>query len=129
MPVPASTFYSAGAKVSAHNSFVTLLGLGASNAKILIRDASDSLLGTIDLADPAGTVDSGTGQLTFSIDGTPTASADGVAAYAEVEGGDGAVHLTMLVIQNDDPLQNRLALSNTTLVNGSEIIVVSAVVG
>lgn len=71
------------AKVDANTALLTTLASGS----IRIYDASDTLLGSVDLDDPVGVVDQTTGELTLvpAADGVWVAS--GMAAYAALYDG------------------------------------------
>jgi hypothetical protein len=81
MPAPGSATYSAAAKIAAHTSFKDLIDTGSGNGVVKIRNSADTLLATIPMSDPCGTVHGTTGQLTFSFSGRDeSADAEGTIA-------------------------------------------------
>jgi len=104
MPAPADATYSSLAKSAASTAFRDLIDEGAGTATIKFRDNSDNLLATVNLQSPCGTVGP-QGQLTLSVSGTPTVSADGDCAYAE-----GAGRLRSSVMQSLTVVLSSLAL-------------------
>ncbi len=131
MPAPETYTYSVAALVAAHTAFRDLIDGHATLAGSLkIRDTADVLLGTIPLDDPCGSVDGGTGQLTFAITGREEgADAAGTAAYGEFCDGAGDVHLALPCEAGTAPVAGRLVLNTLTIVAGAPIEAVSATVG
>src|SRR5690606_1999445 len=96
MPIPTAAEFSVAARVAAHTALRDLIDAGSSAGYIAVRGDALQLLATIPLADPCGTVNGTTGQLTLSIAGSDTsADATGTAAYAEVCDSTGAAHLSL----------------------------------
>lgn len=130
MPVPSAYTYSAAALVAAHTAFRDLLDAKTGNATIKIRDASDVLLATITLADPCGTVNGTTGQLTLDIYAREEAAdAGGEAAYGEICDGAGAVHLALPTQQGSAAVSGKLVMNTLTVVEGAPVEVLSATIG
>ena len=129
MTVPVVATYSATALVDANTSFLDLIDGAATAGAIKVRDSSDTLLGTITLDDPSGTVNGTTGQLTFTSPGGDLATAAGVPAYGEMCDGDGVVHLSMPVDEGTTPTSGYLMLNTLTVVDGQVLELASAVVG
>ena len=129
MPAPVSATYSAAAKVAAHTAFRDLIDTGSGNGTIKIRSAADVLLVTAPLADPCGTVNGTTGQLTFALGAAPTAVATGTAAYAEICDVAGAVHLALPAQAGSAPVSGKMVLSTLSIVSGGLVTVVSATIG
>lgn len=119
--------YSAAAKTAAVNSFVTLLGSGA---KIRIKSAGGTVLAEIALANPIGTVNATTGQLTLSISAQEdSALATGDAATAEIATSANVAHLTMPCVQGTIAESGSCVLSSLTVVAGETVTIQSAVIG
>lgn len=130
MAVPTVATYSVSALVAAHTSFRDLIDSGAGAGFVRFRDAADVLLAQVPLSDPCGAVNGTTGQLTLSIAGPDSsADADGTAAYAEFCDSDGDVHLAMPAQVGTVPVAGKVVMSNTAIVAGAPVSVVSATVG
>lgn len=129
MAVPTGVEYAAAAIVAANTAFLDLLDAEAGNATIKIRDASDVLLATIPLDDPAGAVDAGTGELTLDIDGSDdSADANGTAAYGEICDGAGAVLCALPCQAGSAPVSGKLVLQTLTIVAGGTVVLYSATI-
>lgn len=74
--------YSTAAKTARLNAVVTQIDAGASPGKLKIRDGSNTVLATLTLADPCGTVSGAVLTFDFDPDISATASASGTAANA-----------------------------------------------
>lgn len=131
MPAPSNATYSVAALVAAHTAFRDLLDSHATLPGLIkVRDAADVLLGTITLADPCGSVDGGTGQLTLAIAAREEAAdAAGTAAYGELCDGDGDVHLALPCQAGTEPVSGKLVLTTLTVVAGAPIEIDSATIG
>lgn len=133
MPAPAQYTYSSAALVAAHTAFRALLDAHATlPASVRIRDAADVLLGEIPLAKPSGTVNAGTGQFIADVDPVPRddgAAAGGLAAYAELCDGAGAVHLALPCQAGTEPVAGKVVLQTLTIVVGAPIELVSLTLG
>jgi hypothetical protein len=130
MPAPAQATYSVAALVAAHTSFRDLIDSGVAAGFIRIRDAADVLLAQIPLVDPCGSVNGGTGLLTFDIAGNdPSADATGTAAYGEFCDSTGAVHLALPAQAGTNPVQGFLVMNLLTIVEDGPVEVLSATIG
>ncbi len=132
MPAPGSATYSAAAKVAAHTSFRDLVDSGSGAVLVKIRDSSDVLLAQITLNDPCGSVDGGTGQLTFDVDPAlidSSANASGTAAYAEICDSDGDVHLALPAQAGSSPVSGKIVLNTLSIVSGAPVELISATIG
>lgn len=122
--------YSTDALVAAHTAFRDLVDAQAGSASVDITDAAGTVLGTITLADPSGSVDGATGQLTFSDDGSSyTASADGMAAWAEIKDGAGTMHLKLPAIQGASALAGFCVINTTSITSGAPLVLEGLVIG
>ena len=130
MAAPSIATYSAAALVAAQTSFKNLIDAGSGAGSIKIRDASDVLLAQVPLADPCGTVNGTTGQLTFSIAG-PDSSADatGTAAYAEFCDSDGTVHLSLPAQVGTVAVSGKIVLNTLSIIAAGPVSVLSATIG
>lgn len=95
MPAPSAATYSLAARIAARTSFLTLLDAQSGAATIKFRSASDALLATATLTDPAGAVSGATGELAFTVATQPEGVAAGDVAYIEFCDGAGSVHLAL----------------------------------
>jgi len=130
MPAPLVATYSTAALVAAHTAFKNLIDAGAGPGTIKIRNAADSLMATITLADPCGTVNGTTGQLVFGIAAREeSADISGTAAYGEFCDSAGLVHLSLPAAQGNAPASGYIVLNTLGIVSGSPVEVASATVG
>lgn len=131
MAVPASATYSVKAKEEAHKAFRDLIDAGSAAGRLKIRDSADVLLADIPLADPCGTVSSGTGVLTFDVTAAEDTSADatGTAAYCEFTDSDGVVHLSLPTQAGTAAVSGKLVLNTLSIVSGGPVTLVSATIG
>lgn len=131
MPAPGTYTYSSAAKVAAHTAFRDLIDSHATlPGTIKVRDAADVLLGTVTLADPCGTVNGTTGQVTFAVT-TRDESADvgGTIAYAEICDGAGVVHLALPAEAGTAPVSGKAVFNTLVVVAGGPIEVSSVTIG
>ena len=128
MPAPAVYTYSAAALIDAQTSFLDLIDAGTAG-NIKLRDESDVLLAEIPLTLPCGTVD-GAGQLTITASG-PDSSADasGLCTYGEICSSAGTVHLSVPAEEGAAAVSGKLVITNTTIVAGAEVSLVSCTIG
>lgn len=131
MPAPASATYSVAAKKAAHEAFRDTIDGGSGAGKLRIRSSSDVLLAEIPLADPCGTVNANTGQLTFTVTNAKDTSADatGTAAYGEFCDSNNAVHLSLPAQSGTVAVTGKLVLNTLSIVTGGSVELVSATVG
>ena len=134
MPAPNEYVYATPAVVAANTSFLDLVDAGSNGGKIQLYANDDTLLATVRLgtanAKPSGEVDSGTGTLTFTIDG-PDISADntGTCTYGVIADDAGTILLSIPTVAGAAPVNGYLVLNSTSIVAGSQVTVVSAVIG
>ena len=134
MPAPNEYVYATPAVVAANTSFLNLVDAGTNGGKIQLYTNDDTLLSTVRLGDanakPSGVVDSGTGTLTFTIDGPDTsANNSGTCTYGVITDDAGAILLSIPTVAGAAPVQGYLVLNSTSIVAGSQVTVVSAVIG
>ena len=107
-----------------------ILDTGSSNATLAIMDASDTLLASITLTKPSGTVNATTGQLTLTQDSPETnAPAAGTADHAELRGGDGNVVCTIPVVEGSAAQSGAVVISNKNIIVGARVDLISATIG
>ena len=130
MPIPTAAEFSVAARVAAHTALRDLIDAGSSAGYIAVRGDALQLLATIPLADPCGTVNGTTGQLTLSIAGSdPSADATGTAAYAEVCDSTGAAHLSLPAQAGTTWVAGKIVLNSLAIVTGTEVSILSAIIG
>ena len=132
MPAPSSATYSVATRVAAHTAFRDLIDAGASPGFLRIRSSTDVLLAELTLKDPCGTVNAGTGQLTFDLTGGVQdlqANATGTAAYGEFTDSAGTVHLALPVQTGTTAVSGYLVMNTLSLVINTPVVLVSATVG
>ena len=130
MPIPTAAEFSVAARVAAHTALRDLIDAGSSAGYIAVRGDALQLLATIPLADPCGTVNGTTGQLTLSIAGSDTsADATGTAAYADVCDSTGAAHLSLPAQAGTTWVAGKIVLNSLSIVTGTEVSILSAVIG
>lgn len=123
--------YSVDALVAAHTAFRDLVDAEAGTASVTIHDGDGVELVSIPLADPSGTVDAGTGQLSFDDDGNGPYSADetGDASTAKLRDGDGAVKLTLSCIQGTQAVSGYCVLNSLSIEQGVDLGFVALTIG
>jgi len=130
MPAPATYEYSVAALVAAHTAFRDEVDGGAAAGSIKLYDDTDVLLAEIPLTDPSGTVAGGTGQLTITASGPDTsADATGTCTYGTICDSDGNVMLTLPASAGSVAVSGELVISNTSIVAGAEVALVSCTIG
>jgi len=128
MPAPGSYFYSAAALVAAQTALLGEIDADAAAGKLKLYSEADVLLATITLSDPAGTVD-GAGQLTITAPAAATAVATDTCTYGTVTDGADTVILTAPVSQGASAVSGQIVLSNTAIVTGADVTLVSFTIG
>lgn len=118
--------YNAATKTARLNAVVSAIDAGSGAGTLEIcTDAYGSVLATITLADPCGTVSGGT--LTFS--GFPrsdtSADASGAAALARIKDSDGTVIIDGLTVGT---AATDIILGSTTITAGNEVQLTSATI-
>lgn len=129
MAVPTEATYSVTALVDAQTSLLDLIDTGISAGKIKIRDASDVLLATITLTDPAGTVAGGTGVLTITPAGTAVGLTDSTAAYGEITDSNDNIILSLPAAEGVAAVSGYIVISSLTILTDGVITVQSVVIG
>ena len=82
------------------------------------------------MADPCGTVNGTTGQITIAMDGRDeSADASGTAAYGEFCDSDGLVHLSLPAQEGSSAVSGFLVLNTLSIVAGGPVEVLSATIG
>lgn len=124
MAAPYLNDWSPTAKVAAHTALVTALAGGA----VAIYDSADTLLVTVALDSPVGTVDAGTGALTLVPDSAGTAIAAGTAAYATLLDADDAPWQSLPCESGSSAVSGKCILNTLTIVDGKAFELISWVI-
>lgn len=111
--------YSEAATVAMRTAVSTalrdLLDAGAGPGEIRLYTASNVLLATATLADPAGTIDA-TGALSLAIAAQAVPTVDGALHYATMTDSDGQVVMTLPAVASNVVIPNALALPSLEVV-------------
>ena len=109
---------------AAHNALLGLLDAG-SNAKVTIHNSSDTLLATVTLTDPAGTVNGSTGKLTLTQSASTTAIADGTASYASLRDSADVVYRSYPCSAGSSPVVNTCVITDLSIADGQQVDILS----
>jgi len=117
------------ALIPAQTSLRDRIDQGGLPGAIKVYDVDDTLLATLALSHPCGSLDAA-GALTLT-PGAPESSAPagGAAAYAVMEAGDSTPLLLLPVVEGATPLPGYLVISSANIVAGGTVSMVSAQVG
>lgn len=129
MPAPAQYSYEPSALVAAHTALLNEIDAGAAAGKIRLFAENDTLLAEITLTDPAGTVNGTTGQLTLTEATSGTGLADATSTWGTITDSDNNVVATLPVSQGSSAVSGEIVLSNTSIVTGADVSLVSALIG
>jgi len=129
MPAPASVEYTDPVFVAVHTALLGEIDAGAAAAKFKLYDNADVLLATITLADPAGTVNGTTGQLTITAPATVSAVATGTCTYGTITDSDDTVIVSMPAEAGTSAVSGKVVLSTVDIVSGADIELISCVIG
>ena len=102
---------------------------GTSGCSIKIYSATDSVLASVALDDPPGSVDGVTGTLTLTPILGATVSSSGTAAYAAICNSAGTQVLRMPCLQGETAVRGRLVLTSLTFIAGAAINLNSIEIG
>ena len=118
--------YTAPALTAAHTGLMEDLPGGS----LAILDSGGVLLASVTLGSPAGSVNTTTGQLTFTIatqeDSAPNS---GTAANAELRDSTGVVYLTLTCTEGTAAVSGECVLNSLNILAGAPVEVVSLVIG
>lgn len=115
--------------VAAHTALLALLDGAATAGKVTLHSSTDTLLATIPLTDPAGTVNATTGALTLTASARDeSADASGTASYATIRDGDNVAYRSLTCQAGSSAVANRCVLNTLSIVAGGPVEMVSAVI-
>jgi hypothetical protein len=131
MPAPADATYSLQAYIAAHTSFRDLIDSGTGDGYVLVLNAADSVLATLPLNKPCGTVSETTGVLAFNLAaaGSAAAALDGTAAYAAFCDSAGNPHLLLPAVEGTAAVPGRFVMNTLAVLAASTVSLVAATVG
>lgn len=125
----AVTYTASTVLVSAHQELLDLIDAGSGAGKIKIRDSGDVLLQVATLTDSAGSVDSGTGQLTLTVDSSANAVAGGTASYGEITDSDDNVLAALDAVQGTSPSSGNIVINTLSILLGAPVTYVTVTIG
>lgn len=129
MAAPYLDVWNPAAIVAAHNALLALIDGAATAGKITLHSSSDTLLATIPLTDPAGTVNGTTGALTLTASGRDeSADNTGTASYATIRDGDDTAYRSLSCQAGSSAVANKCVINTLSIVAGSPVELVSAVI-
>lgn len=129
MPAPATYEYSAAVVIAANTALLAEIDAGAAAAKLKLYDNSDTLLATITLSDPAGTVNGTTGQLTITAPAAVSVGTTGTCTYGTITDSDDTVIVSIPAQSGSSAVSGQIVISTTSLVSGADVELVSCVIG
>jgi len=110
---------------AAHTALLALLDADTGPAKVTIHDSSDTLLATVILTDPAGTVNSSTGQLTLTQEDGVNAVETGTASYASLRDGADVVYRSYPCSAGSTPVANTCVINDLSIEDGQQVDIIS----
>ena len=131
MAVPTDQEYSTATIISTNTAVLDeITDNGSSGCTVKIYDSADTLLSTVPLTDPPGTVDGGTGQLTLTASGPDTSAAETeYAAYCEIHDAVGTWITRMPCVLGADAVSERLVLNTLLIVAGAPVSILTLTIG
>lgn len=130
MPAEYLTSWRPSAIIAAHNALLALLDADALPAKMTAHDASDTLLATVTLGDPAGVVNGTTGLLTLTIAAREeSAPAGGNVSYWTLRDGAGVAYRSLPAEVGSTPVSGKVVMNTLEVVADGPVEVLSATVG
>ena len=110
------------AAIAAHTAIRDGLDAEGATAYVEIYDSSDTLLATLPLDYPCGSVDGGTGQVTISWGPRDdAAAAGGTADYGLIKDAAGAPWFELPCVESATPVADSIAMSSLTIVLGAPV--------
>lgn len=130
MPAPASFTYEVDTLEAAHQAVLDLIDGGTGAGKVRLLSEADTTLAVIPLTDPAGTINTSTGQLTLTASGPDTsADATGICTWAQIEDGDNVAFLSLPASAGTSAVSGQIVINSVSIVAGAEVTLVSATIG
>jgi len=129
MPAPAEATYSLATIIAAHTAVLGEIDGAASTGNLILYDESDTVLATIPLTDPAGTVSGATGQLTITPSSTATAGASGTCSWGAIKDSDGNTIVSLPAKAGSSADSGFIVLNSLVIVSGAVVTASSITVG
>lgn len=129
MTAPTSIQWSATTLVAVHTQLLAVIDGAATPGQIRLRTSADALLASIELDDPAGTVNGTTGRLTLTAPGGDLGTTGGTVAYAEIVDGDGVVVVSLPAVAGVAAVANKVVLNSLTVIAGEPVTLISVTIG
>lgn len=117
--------YSTATKSARMTAVVNEIDAGAGAGKLKIRDSGNTILATITLTDPSGTVSNGVLTFDFDPDISTTASATGTAANAIITDSNDVTVISGLTVGTSG---TDIILDNTSITSGQTVIITSGTI-
>jgi hypothetical protein len=115
--------------IAAHTALLALIDGAATAGKITLHKSDDTLLATIPLTDPAGTVNGTTGALTLTASARDeSADASGTASYATIRDGNNVAYRSLSCQAGSAAVSNKCVLNTLSIIAGGPVELVSAVI-
>jgi hypothetical protein len=128
MPAPLSVTWAVATIEAAHQAALDDIDAGTGAGKVLLFTDADVLLCEITLTDPAGTIDSGSGDLTLTPDGTSSAVASGECTYGEITDSDNNLVVALPAQAGTSSAPGKLVINSVDVVSGATLTLVSCVI-
>jgi len=129
MPAPgAPTFHAVNTLVPIHTALKNLIDTGSAGL-LKLYTSGDTLLGSITLTDPCGTVHSSTGQLTITQASNGAGVAAGTAAYGTLTDSSGTVYFSADTQSGTAAVAGKIVINTLTVAIGSPLALVSCTIG
>lgn len=117
-------------KVAVSTAMVAAIDAASGAAYFVIEDADNVVLSTLPLADPCGSVNSGTGRLTLTPGARDEeAAASGTPHHAKLCGGAGKVWMTCDCVGGPSSVTDSLVVFPSAIVQGAPVELLSATFG
>jgi len=129
MPAPATYVFSNALNILAQTDVLAAIDAGSGDGVLKIYAENDTLLGTITLEGPAGTVHGTTGQLTITAPATASAAATATATWGEVEDSDGTSVMQAPVAAGASAVLGQIVINTVAVVTGADLELVSFTIG
>jgi hypothetical protein len=110
---------------AAHTALVGLLDADTNPAKVTIHDSSDTLLATITLTDPSGTVNASTGALTLTQEESAVAVEAGTASYASLRDGADVVYRSYPCSAGTSSVANTCVINDLSILLDQKVDILS----
>ena len=129
MPAPGAIVYDDLVKVDAHTALRDYIDQGTGAGKLVLYSEADAVLATFTLADPCGTVNGTTGQLTFSAVSSVNGSTSGDCTWGRFVDSDDNRAFDMPVQEGSSAVSGYIVMNTASIVSGEPVNFISCVIG